>query len=332
MPVLSIDLEGSEEIPRPKAAAPRLELTREGRRVASVFAPDGQWTHGLIKDAAWRVVNRADLPLLEEAESTRPRPTDPVVVALRDTGGAGASTLGETGERDVEVVSLDADEGSYWESVDRSVRSASSTAVLAFLDTGEPDDRWLRAVRAPLEAERVAVLIGAALPPGSLPGPLELFSRTQLKGPYPHPGRAPEFFGVRREIYEAIGGLDPSLASLGHHAPLTDFVERALEHGYLVARRDAPVPGGVNESARRAAEGERWRARGALLTRDLIASGRLTPLPLPRRGWTYRRPLERVPGQRTEGSCCACSMCGLRPRGSGRGRLAPERSWLHNCR
>jgi hypothetical protein len=122
----------------------------------------------------------------------------------------------------------------------------------------------------------VAAVVGAGLRAGEPLPPLIIHSRSTLPAEYALGLGSPfQYIAVNPAIYADLGGFDLSTAGYGDHAPPLDFIERALEAGYLIGYRDTPglEPAGWYSPARTRNEWERWAAGGALLAR----SARHTP-------------------------------------------------------
>jgi GT2 family glycosyltransferase len=147
----------------------------------------------------------------------------------------------------------------------------SSPAVVIALD-GTADGAWMAQAADALGAERVALAIGAGLPEGEPPAPLTLHSRAMHPEAFPLFGRPPVYVALRRDVYGLLGGFDADGGGLGSQAAVLDLIERALEAGWLVARRDVPGAGSRSE---RVASLTRTRARAALLARRARARGKL---------------------------------------------------------
>ena len=183
---------------------------------------------------------------------------------------AGMSVAGAAPISVAPVAAPDTDPRAFWTAAAAAVAHSTAEAVAIPLPGVDGDGRWLSEVGAALEGSRVAVAIGAGAVAGAPPEPLALFARPQRPGHYQPIGPPPQYLGVRRDLYDRLGGFDLTSASLGWHAPLLDYTERALDAGLTVAHLDSHGlhPPGCEAPVRSRNAWLRARARAALLTRD----------------------------------------------------------------
>jgi hypothetical protein len=88
-------------------------------------------------------------------------------------------------------------------------------------------------------------------------------------------GQATQYVALRRDLFIALGGFDLSSDALGNYAVLIDFVERALDAGYVVGHRDtAGLKPLMSKRMKRHHQREGRRARAALLARHARSLGR----------------------------------------------------------
>jgi hypothetical protein len=102
-----------------------------------------------------------------------------------------------------------------------------------------------------------------------------LVSRSISSGLYQPIAVAPQFAVLSTHRLAQLGGIDPSTAAFGMHAPLIDLIERALEAGLVVAHQETPgilPPGSVRPARSRLAWERAW-ARGGLLARTAVERG-----------------------------------------------------------
>jgi hypothetical protein len=154
----------------------------------------------------------------------------------------------------------------HWRAVADAVAASSAEVVALPLRGARVGEPWLGELVAALEGSRVAAVIGAGLTDIDPPAVLGLFGREALRARYSGAGSPPQFIALRRDLYEAVGEIEPEVARLGWMAPLLDYVDRALDVGLTVARLDTHgiTPAGIHRPARSVAEWHRSWARGAL--------------------------------------------------------------------
>ena len=228
-PAIDVELHSDAPIPAPAVASPRIRLLEHGEPVGEVWPVAGHWEAALAEQIASAACGRV------RAERPEPASSESVAV-LR---------------------------GEDWAELDRAIR-ASSAQVVAISLSGESDPGWLAEALVALDAERVALACGAAVPDEEPERAIVLYDRTGAPEPFPALGRPPAYLLVRRAAYVRLGGFDLSCAALGAHALLLDLVERALNADLLVAVRDVH---GLDPARERSESLRRTRARAALLAR-----------------------------------------------------------------
>jgi glycosyltransferase involved in cell wall biosynthesis len=280
LPALRIELTSRSPINPPPVVAPIIEVAVKGRRVARFAPRGGYWDPSIAEQIADALPDRwwPELSLdppsgvtLDEAEAT-----DLTGITVfhgpyrRRRLAAGSSRLRSVGA--TVIAAGDRLEAS-WQGVDEAIRGAANQLIAIALPGVRPDPEWVRAVKPSLAATKIAAVLGAALPYRN-PHPLALVSRAQVRSPFPLIGHAEQYVALRRDIYVALGGFDLSLATLGTYAVLIDFVERALNRGYVVGQRDAaglkPV---IGRRKGQRLQRERRRARAALMARHAHTVG-----------------------------------------------------------
>lgn len=297
-----IELASEEPIAAPTVAAPYVELTLHGRSLRTLSPPGGNW-HPALARAAVASLPRDELLALAGVDEAAAAPslagTAVVVGGPPGPSAPGRPAFEAAGAR-VATVPVGTPAAEFWSRVDAAVRHSAEEVVGVPLPGVTAEPGWLAEARIALAGERVAAVIGPGLRPGERPSPVTLMSRELRHAPYSPGGRPPQYIAFRRSLYEAVGGIDPAVAALGRHAPLLDFLERALDAGLVVAYRETPglAPPAAHRPARSPWEWSRWRARGALIVRRSSAVGGVRGaawlatrglLPLARNAWTMLR-------------------------------------------
>ena len=236
-PAIDVELHSDAPIPAPTVASPRIRLLEHGEPVGEVWPLAGHWEGALAEQIASAACGRI------RAERPEP-PSSEGVAVLR---------------------------GDDWAELDRAIR-LSSAQVVAIPLSGESDPGWLAEALVALDAERVALACGAAVPADEPERAIVLHDRTGAPEPFPALGRPPAYLLVRRAAYVRLGGFDLSCAALGAQALVLDLGEQALNAGLLVAVRDVR---GLDQARERSESLRRTRARAALLSR---AAGGRPPL------------------------------------------------------
>ncbi|MFL5894537.1 MAG: hypothetical protein ACJ76Z_05425, partial [Thermoleophilaceae bacterium] len=264
-PLEDVDLDSDVAIPIPHVAVPTLCLKRDGEQLGTLAPRRAQWYGRLAEEAARRLA----------------------VVWWADRGNRWWTRLPGAGAAGLQAVPEVADttgallvRGQDWAAIDAEIRQSGAHVAAIPLPRVASGDSWLGAVVPALEGARVACVVGAGLAPDEPPAPLVLHSRATLGEPYPTSvGHPPQYIAVRRDAYEALGGFDPATARLGIAAPVLDFLDRALNAGFVVGYRDTPGldPAGRYRPARSRNEWERWSAAGALLLRATRRSPGIGP-------------------------------------------------------
>lgn len=206
-PVVEIELDSDEPVPRPRMMAPRVRLLVRGETVSEFSAYGGHWGRTLAEQVArsghwhwWRAVED-------------------------DTPPAHAPG--------VEVVNA-----STWRERDRIIRASFAQTLVIPLRETAPQPRWLDQAAEATRAERVALATGSGVGAGEPAQPVLL--QPPESDAYQAIGKPPAYLALDRDAYELLGGVDLTLAPYGDHAVLLDLVQRALHSGWLVARRDVP--------------------------------------------------------------------------------------------
>ena len=280
LPALRIELTSRSPIDPPPVVAPTIDVTVKGRRVARFAPRGGYWDASIAEQIAGALPDKWWSELSLELPSGA---TQGGTVAADLTGftvihgpwrhrrdAAVSTRLRSAGAT---VVAAPGRHAASWQALDDAIRGAPTQLIAIVLPGVRPGPEWLRAVKPCLAADRVAAVLGAGVA-FRHPRPLALFSRAQARSPFPLIGRAEQYVALRRDIYVALGGFDLSVAALGTHAMLIDFVERALSGGYVVGHRDAvglkPV---IGRRKQRRLQRKRRRARAALVARQARAVG-----------------------------------------------------------
>jgi hypothetical protein len=281
-----VELDSSEPVSPPEISAPRvIELRLRGRLLASATPPSGHWHAGGLDQAleadslravAATLVDDSDHPgKLSGAEvilGPARFPGDDSSLPEFEVLGAVATTVGASPSDGQGPRWRD-----HWSALDRAVRQPGPGVVGLTVPGIRPEPRWLEAASSALEADHLAAVIGAGLADHVAAGPLQLFAADHGGLPYEHDARPAEFIVLRRALYERLGGFDPDAAVAGPLGPLLDYVQRALEAGYLVGYRETPGLA-VGERDQFPLIRVRWwraQARGGLLTRRGLELGGL---------------------------------------------------------
>jgi glycosyltransferase involved in cell wall biosynthesis len=158
------------------------------------------------------------------------------------------------------------DRRGHWQALADAVAQSDAEVIALPLPGAGVSDAWLAELVAALEGSRVAAVVGAGLADEDPPSVLGLFARATSRARFSGAGSPPQFIALRRDLYEAVGGIDARAAELGWLAPVLDYVERALDAGLTIGRLDihGVVPAGCHRPARSVGEWQRTRARGAL--------------------------------------------------------------------
>lgn len=158
------------------------------------------------------------------------------------------------------------DRRGHWQALADAVAASNAEVVALPLRGARVSDAWLAEVVAALEGSRVAAVVGAGLADPDPPSVLGLFGRATTRARFGGAGSPPQFIALRRDLYDAAGGIDARAAELGWVAPVLDYVERALDAGLVIARLDTHgvQPAGTHRPARSVGEWHRTWARGAL--------------------------------------------------------------------
>jgi glycosyltransferase involved in cell wall biosynthesis len=232
-PVTEIELDSHSTVPAPGSMATRVRLLVRGERVAEFSSYGGHWGGHLAEQIAaaghwewWR----------------RTQPADP--------------------EPDTNIAVIRA---LTWAERDRAIRTSNADTVVLPLAAAPPAGRWVADAAGATHAERVALALGAGVQAGEPPQPITLHSRFTDPEPFPAIGRTPAYLALSRDAYLLLGGFDVELAKVGDAAVVLDLSERALEVGWLIARRDVP---GLPELGRGASL-RVTRARAALMAPEL---------------------------------------------------------------
>jgi hypothetical protein len=283
-PELELDLAASDPIPTPAIVAPLVHV-RVGQHRLGTFRPrGGQWGSAVAEQAikrldseGWRFLAR--------------RPADDADAQLCPTGaGALDGTVVVYGPGNYRGDDLHAAElvaagvrveraqgaaGDHWEAIAEFIAQAPEQHVAVTLPGVRATAEWLAMARVPLTGSRVAIVAGVGVPRDALPLPTVLASRATARGLYRNLAVAPQFAVLSTHWIAELGGIDPSTAHFGVHAPLLDLIERAFEAGLVVAHQETrgiDPPGGVRPARARLAWNGAW-ARGGLLTRAAAARG-----------------------------------------------------------
>jgi GT2 family glycosyltransferase len=241
LPVTEIELDSDEPIAAPGVIAPRVRLLAQGEPVAEFSSYGGHWGRRLAEQVAseghWEWWRR-----------TRPA----------------------TGE----VLDTELIEEPTWRERDDAIRASRASTVVIPLVPAPVPGRWVTEAAVATRAGRVALALGAGLDEGEPPYPVALHSRRTNPGSFPALGRPPAYLALSRSAYLLLGGFDLRLARHGDEAVLLELVERALQGGWLVARRDVaglPISG-------RAATLRTTRARAILHARAARERSQSPPL------------------------------------------------------
>lgn len=270
---LEVALRSGRPIPAPGAAPPRLAFSGDTEVPIAVCAVDGQWTAAIAAEAV-RKLPRALAAYAPKRPSPEQGRLEGTFVALHEAGAH--NLLPELEAAGARTTVLSGAAVRFWPELDQAIRRSSATTVLAPLPGTRAGLAWARCAAVSLEGELVAGVCGAGLREHEVSGALELYSARDAGPRYRTLLSPAQYLGVRRDLYEVLGGFDCSTAHLSPQAPLLDFFERALAAGLLVAHRDTPglSPTGAWDTAtQRRGEWQRWQARGALITRDALACG-----------------------------------------------------------
>jgi GT2 family glycosyltransferase len=242
-PPLDIELCSDEPIPPPRVAAPRIRLLSAGEPIAELSPKGGHWGEALADQIAavghwqwWR--------------TTHSSPADATDVLVLPTPNG---------------------DPERWRQLDRTIRATTAHTIVIPLSGAVAN---LHSITTALDAERVALAMGAGTEDGEPPRPVVLHSRGSAPEPFPTLGRAPAYLAMRRAAYQALGGICLTTTALGDQALLLELTERALSAGWLVALRDVP---GLEQNERRASL-RRTRSRAALLARRARERGERPPL------------------------------------------------------
>jgi hypothetical protein len=254
-----VDLDSEEPIPGPELDVPVLVLDRAGESLGRVFPRRAQWPGALAEGAAGVLAgsfwpereNRWWTRLPNASAAITPEPAD----APRESGRVIA--------------------GVSWEAADQAIRLEAGFVAVLLPGVAASDD-WVRWVAPAFEASRVACVVGAGLYADEPPPALVIHSRSTLPTRYASGlGKPFQYIAVNPRIYDDLGGFDLDAAALGDYAPVLDFIDRALEAGYVIGYRDTPglTPAGSYRPERTTNEWQRWSATGALLVRSAQQRG-----------------------------------------------------------
>jgi len=269
---LRIELDSDEAIPPPSVAPPMLEISLAGEVLGRLAPTGGQWHAYLADEAAWVAADRVHALPLERppAREEMPQGGDLAGVAIvlgpaRRPGDDRHIVELRVAGAPVDVVDGDSDRN--WAALDAAIRSAAAEIVVVPLPGVAPTPASLAGIAPALSGDRVAVALGAGLPPGAPARPLFLGTRRLLRASHPPLGRPAEYLAVRRDLYVALGGFDVAAARFGAHGVVLDLVDRALDAGWVVAYRDVPGldPTPPSRNGGRRAAWARHRARGGLM-------------------------------------------------------------------
>lgn len=267
-----VELDSRNPLPSPGPVNPGVELRLQGRHVGFIPSGEGQWS----RDVAFHMaagVPRADLSNLANGGGPNGAGSPERGELLLAPGSNADSPASKLPQLD------------WWSAFDRAVRDSSRDVVALALPGTSISEIWLPEVAQGLEGARVAMVLSAGLPPRRAPEPLRLMDGRTPGASWQEIGTPPQALALGREACLALGGLDPTLGSLGTLAPVLDLIRRALERGYAVAQWDshAIAPVGTARPFRSRLEWRRWQALGGISGRE-AASGRLaSPLLTPAR-------------------------------------------------
>ena len=279
---MAVELTDEGPLPRPVLAAPALELTLRGHPVGRLVPECGQWHANLGRDVLaaverggrraagddwWRALPRAGAAVPGDPALVGPHAGDLTVLLGPQRAPGDDRYRRELEDAGIRVRVLDGDAAAHWRAIDGALREGGDGATAIPLPGVALHPDWLAAARAGLSGSRVAAVAGAGLRAGEPPDALRLLDRSAAPVPYHALSRPPQALLVTPTGLTTLGGLDVDAARLGAHAPLLDFLERALEADLLIADVTAPglAPAGAYVPARRRLHWESSRAAAALV-------------------------------------------------------------------
>lgn len=278
---LRIELTSTDPIPAPTVVTPVVELTINGRFAGRFEPTEGHWDGSVAEQAAAVVPTELwkELPLergTRHEDTGEGRDLAGTAVVFGPAHSGSDQRHGrrlEAAGAEVRVTGVCAE--NHWGEIDAAVRACSADVVAFTLPGVRPAPEWLSAARIALYGDRVAAAVGVGVERGEAAGPLVLASRRTAPLPYTLLGSPPQYVVVRRNVYENLGGIDLSTATLGPYAPVLDLLERCLDANYVIAYRETPGlhPPGATRWALRPAIRLRRRARAGLLFRRAVAMG-----------------------------------------------------------
>jgi glycosyltransferase involved in cell wall biosynthesis len=230
-------------------------------------------------------MTRAEWRALAHAAAGRPgRQTPPrdasAVVVLGPANSDGERKSARAAGYEVVEPPGKSDRVGHWRAVAEAVAASTAEVVAVPLRGTRVGEPWLGELVAALEGSRVAAVVGAGLADADPPSVLGLSGRGGTRARYSGAGAPPQFIALRRDLYDAVGGIDAEVARLGWVAPVLDYVERALDAGLTVARLNSHGvrPIGVERPARSVGEWHRTWARGGLHAQRARSMGGLRGL------------------------------------------------------
>ncbi|HEX4733775.1 MAG TPA: glycosyltransferase family 2 protein [Thermoleophilaceae bacterium] len=216
-------------------------------------------------------MTRAEWRAAAHAAAGRPGRATPsrdasALVVLGPAHGEGERAAARAASFALVEASGPADRVRHWRAVAKAIAAADAEVVAVPLRGARVSEHWLAEVVAALEGSRVAAVVGAGLAPEDPPSVLGLSGGGGTRARFSGAGAPPQFIALRRDLYDAVGGIDAEVAQLGWTAPVLDYVERALDAGLTVGRLDTHgvEPQGAHRPARSIGEWHRSWARGAL--------------------------------------------------------------------
>jgi GT2 family glycosyltransferase len=282
VPTMPVELTSNAPLPRPRVAAPALELRVRDRPVGRVAAEDGHWDASLAEqvastlvEEAWRELPRGSETPLEDTPAGRDLSGATVLFGPGRAAGDDRHSAGfEAAGARVETVGGSL--GNHWAALDQAIRSSSARVVGVPFPGVAPEPAWLAGVKIVLDGERVAVAVGAGLRRAESRWPATLHARSEFRFPYPPLGAPSQYVAVRPELYRRLGGFDTAAAYFGPHGPVLDLIQRALDSGFVVGCYETvglSPPAPSRSRVRRFGEWRRWRAKGGLAMRDALELG-----------------------------------------------------------
>jgi hypothetical protein len=236
--ILECELLSDEPLRSGGPIAPTVRVTLRGEQIALVRPREGHWSPDVAKQIA-DAVGAETIELVAAARGWLPK--------------EGAASLIE---RSVETITLS--EGppieTWHAAAERAERSQKELIALALHGAAATDHRWLTEALVAFDGDRVDAVFGLAV---SDDRPLQaLYLHDRSGSPAFAVGDAPDYLVIRTAVLRALGGIPADAARFGSLVPAMLIVERVIESGAVIGRRDVHglVGGGVSAIE----EGRAW--------------------------------------------------------------------------